>query len=282
MDIARDHAQPSLRCRVQQRIFEILESPKPEDATSRTVNRLLAALILANIAAVILESVGTLYEKYNGTFQFLEGMSLGIFVIEYVSRVWVAPLCAKFESPIVGRLKYICSPLALVDLAAILPPLLTGFTSDFRFLRAVRVLRMLRIWKLTRYSRSLQIVRSVVAETSNQLVAVAAILVVIVIVSAGLMYVVEHPAQPERFSSVFASMWWTLETLTMITYDDMAPITPIGKLLGVMIGLVGIGMFAMPAGILASAFIDQLKRRPQEKLRCCPKCGAAVDGDSNG
>jgi voltage-gated potassium channel len=116
--------------------------------------------------------------------------------------------------------------------------------------------------------------------TADQLTAVAAILLVIIVVSSGLMYVVEHPAQPEQFSSVIASMWWTLETLTMISYNDMEPITPIGKFLGVMIGLVGIGMFAMPTGILASAFIDQLKQRSREQAtKCCPKCGAPVDGD---
>src|SRR6185503_1451475 len=117
--------------------------------------------------------------------------------------------------PLLGRVKYVCSPLALIELAAILPALLTGFTSDFRFLRAIRVLRVLRVWKLTRYSRSLQSVRAALITTANQLTAVAAILLVIIIVSSGLMYVVEHPAQPEQFSSVIASMWWTLETLTM-------------------------------------------------------------------
>lgn len=279
MDIATDTARASTRLRIQRRLFEILEAPPENDPISRLVNRLLAVLILANIAAVILESVGTLNAKYQVAFQVFETCSLMIFVAEYLARVWVSVHCAKFGSSAAGRLKYICSPLALIDLAAIIPPLMTGFTSDFRFLRALRVLRMLRIWKLTRYSVSLQIVRSAVLETANQLFAVAAILVVVVIVSSGLMYVVEHPAQPEQFSNVFSSMWWTLETLTMINYDDMAPITPIGKFLGVMIGLVGVGMFAMPAGILASAFIDQLKKRSRDRLQCCPKCGAAVEGE---
>lgn len=264
---------------MQRRLFEILEAPPANDPISRLINRMLAVLILANIAAAILESVGTLNAKFDVAFRIFETCSLTIFIAEYLARVWVSVHCDKFGAPVTGRLKYICSPLALVDLAAIIPALMTGFTSDFRFLRALRVLRMLRIWKLTRYSVSLQIVRSAVVETANQLFAVAAILVVVVIVSSGLMYVVEHPAQPEQFSNVFSSMWWTLETLTMISYDDMAPITPIGKFLGVMIGLMGIGMFAMPAGILASAFIDQLKKRSAEKFRCCPKCGAAVDGE---
>lgn len=279
MDIATEAGPASTRLRIQRRLFEVLEAPPENDPVSRLVNRLLAVLILANIAAVILESVGTLNEKYRVAFQVFETCSLMVFVAEYLARVWVSVHRAKFSASATGRLKYICSPLALIDLAAIIPPLMTGFTSDFRFLRALRVLRMLRIWKLTRYSVSLQIVRSAVLETANQLGAVAAILVVMVIVSSGLMYVVEHPAQPEQFSSVFASMWWTLETLTMINYDDMAPITPIGKFLGVMIGLMGVGMFAMPAGILASAFIDQLKKRSRDKLRCCPKCGTAVDGE---
>jgi voltage-gated potassium channel len=265
------------RVRFQRRLFQILEAPLTNDRQSRAVNSLLVILIVTNIAAIILESVGTLYERYGAAFRFLEIFSLTIFVVEYVSRIWISVGCDRFGRPVTGRLKYICSPLALIDLAAILPSLFTGFASDFRFLRAIRVLRVLRIWKLTRYSQSLQIVRAALVETANQLAAVAAILVVIVIVSSGLMYVVEHPAQPERFSSVLSSMWWTLETLTMINYDDMAPITPLGKFLGVMIGLMGVGMFAMPAGILASAFIEQLKKRSPEKARCCPKCGATAE-----
>lgn len=279
MDVMRGTTLARMRTRIQRRLFEILEAPPNNDHQSRAANRILIVLILANIAAIILESVGTLYEKYGAAFQFLEIFSLTIFVVEYLSRIWISVHNEKFSCPVSGRLKYICSPLALIDLAAILPSLLTAFAFDFRFLRAIRVLRMLRIWKLTRYSRSLQIVRAALIETSHQLAAVAAILAVIVIVSSGLMYVVEHPAQPDRFSSVLSSIWWTLETLTMISYDDMAPITPLGKLLGVMIGLMGIGMFAMPAGILASAFIEQLKKRSPEKARCCPKCGAAAESE---
>jgi voltage-gated potassium channel len=277
MDLASDMTSERAHLRVQRRLFEILEAPQAHDRLSRAINRLLVVLIVANIAAIILESVGTLSERYSLAFQFLEMSSLTIFIVEYLLRVWVCVRCKKFSHPLLGRAKYLCSPLALIDLVAILPSLLTGFTADFRFLRAIRVLRVLRIWKLTRYSKSLQIVRAVLIDTANQLTAVAAILFVIVIVSSGLMYVVEHPAQPEQFSSVLASIWWTLETLTMITYDDMAPITPFGKFLGVMIGLVGIGMFAMPAGILASAFIDQLKKRTRDEAQCCPKCGAPAE-----
>lgn len=277
--MATEIGRASTRLSIQRRLFEILEAPPANDPISRSLNCFLVILILANITAAILESVGTLSAKYGVAFELFETCSVTIFVAEYLSRVWVSVHRAKFRAPITGRLRYMCSPLALIDLAAIIPALITGFASDFRFLRALRVLRMLRIWKLTRYSVSLQIVRSALLETANQLVAVAAILGVVVIVSSGLMYVVEHPAQPEKFSNVFSSIWWTLETLTMISYDDMAPITPIGKFLGVMIGLLGIGMFAMPAGILASAFIDQLKKRSQDKFRCCPKCGAAVEGE---
>lgn len=278
MDAISQPCRGSLRPRLQQRLFEVLESPPSGDKISRAVNRVLLWLIVANIAAVVLESVGTLQTRYQVAFQVFERASLALFVLEYLSRIWVSICCERFSHPITGRLKYICSPLALIDLAAILPSLVTGFAFDFRFLRALRVLRMVRIWKLARYSRSLQIVRSVLKETANQMTAVAAILAVIIIVSAGLMYAVEHPAQPEAFSSVLASMWWTLETLTMINYGDMAPITPLGKFLGVMIGLIGVGMFAMPAGILAGAFIDELKKRSQDK-RCCPSCGASVDVD---
>jgi voltage-gated potassium channel len=177
-----------------------------------------------------------------------------------------------------GRLRYAASPLAFMDLLAILPSLLTGFTTDFRFLRALRILRTVRIWKLSRYSGPLHTVRMAFLESADQLVAILAILLVIAVMASGLMYAVEHDAQPDKFSSMVASMWWTLQTLTMISYDDMTPVTPIGKFLGVLIGLGGVGLFAMPAGILASAFIEQLKRS-RSGCQKCPNCGAEIKDD---
>jgi voltage-gated potassium channel len=268
----------SFYSQAQRQLFDVLECPSAKGALGRNVNRALVGLILANILAVILESFDVLQRRYHVFFDAFELLSVAVFTIEYILRSWVAICDSRYSEPLSGRIRYLFSLPALIDLAAILPSLLTGFTADFRFIRAMRILRSVRIWKLTRYSRALNTIRVALLQCSDQMVAVVAILLVTCVLASGLMYAAEHDAQPAKFSNVVAAMWWTLQTLTMISYNDMTPVTPIGKFIGVLIGLVGIGLFAMPAGILASTFIEQLKQARRSE-RKCPHCGEALSTD---
>ncbi len=165
------------------------------------------------------------------------------------------------------------SPLAVVDLIAILPAYLPMFLAvDLRVLRILRLVRVFRILKLGRYNRAVDSLgRALVASAPELGVIVFGLLVVLILASTAL-YFAENDVQPEAFSSIPAAAWWGIATLTTVGYGDMAPVTLVGKMLGSVVALIGIGLFALPAGILGSAFVARLKRD-----RSCPHCGERLN-----
>jgi len=245
---------------VQKRITDLLEVGQNKDTASQLVDGLLIVFISLNVVAVVLESVNFLRETYYEPLLWFEYLSVGVFTIEYVLRVWSIPRSReeKFRNPITGRLRYMVTFMALVDLIAILPFFLGYFLSvDLRFLRAVRVIRIL---KISRYSSTLSMILNVFKEESHAFVAAFFLLFVLLILTSSGIYLIEGKIQPEAFGSIPAAMWWAMATLTTVGYGDVTPITPLGKLFGGCITIIGIGTVALPAGILASGFSEQLRR----------------------
>lgn len=243
---------------------ELLEPGHYDDRSSRTVNLLLILLISLNVVAIILESVDSIYEIYRRAFWYFEVFSVAVFTIEYLARVWSAiDLEETHDSrPIIGRLKYMLSPIALVDLIAILPFYLSLYVAfDLRFLR---VLRLLRLFKLTRYSPALGALLDVIQKESDALLSAFVILLIMLVISAGGIHLLEHELQPETFGSIPSAMWWSMVTLTTVGYGDVVPVTPLGKIFGGLIGLIGIGMIALPAAIMASGFAENIHSRKQK------------------
>lgn len=225
----------------------------------------LIGLILINVVAIVLESVVSLAEQYKAQFLMLEFYSVAIFAVEYLLRVWSCVERVEYKSMHGGnfkrRLKYIFSPLALIDLAAILPTLLIFFvTIDLRFLR---VIRLLRVFKLTRYSRAMQLLLQSFSEEGSSLMAAFFIMAVVLILASCGIYLIEHDIQPDKFGSIPAAMWWAMATLTTVGYGDVVPVTPLGRVFGGVITLVSMGMVAIPTGLLASSFSEQLRKRRQ-------------------
>jgi len=166
--------------------------------------------------------------------------------------------------------------MALIDLFAILPfylPMLIPV--DLRFLRALRLFRLLRLLKMGRYSNAMRVVGSILKRKRPELVVIFVIILVLLIISSSLMYYVENVAQPEKFGSIPETFWWSICTLTTVGYGDVTPVTPFGKVCAGFIALLGIGMFALPAGILASGFEEEMLRKGSTKLSC-PYCGNTV------
>ncbi|MFL5788314.1 MAG: ion transporter [Flavisolibacter sp.] len=237
----------------------------------RLINSLIITLIILNTFAVILETVDWLYIKYKNWFIFFEVFSVTIFTIEYIIRVWTCTCIPKYSHPIKGRIKYILSPGALIDLIAILPfylPLVYKF--DLRFVRSLRLIRFIRFFKLSRYVHASRLIKEVFKLKKEELILSILLTIILIIVASSAMYFVEHDAQPDKFSSIPETMWWSVATLTTVGYGDIYPITVLGKTLTSVISILGIGMFALPAGILASGFSDQLKKKNNH---CCPNCG---------
>ena len=247
----------------RQRIHQILEVAGSGDRTSRTVDLALIALIGVNVLAVMLESIEPLYRAHRTLFDAVEAASLAIFGVEYLLRLWSAAERAdapeNWASPWRARLRWALSPLALADLAAILPSFLASFTGvDLRFLRT---LRLLRVFKLTRYSSSLTMFVEVARSQGRAYAAAMFVLGLILVVAASGIYVVEREAQPEEFASIPKAMWWALVTLTTVGYGDVTPITAGGKLFASLVTLVGVGVVALPTAILASGFLAEHQRR---------------------
>ena len=246
---------PVARCNLRSKVYFWLERPKRDAKGPKLLEIALIVLITLNVTAVILETVDPLYANWQLAFSWFEALSLFVFVVEYVARLWVSP-----ENPDTrSRLSWAISPLALIDLLAILPALLYLFIPiDLRMLRTFRMLRLL---KLTRYSPALRMLLAVFEEEAGAFFAGFFILIIMLIFAASGAWLAEHKAQPETFGSIPAAMWWAVATLTTVGYGDVTPITVAGKVFGAVITVVGIGMAALPAGIIASGLNEQIHRR---------------------
>ncbi|MDQ2818832.1 MAG: ion transporter [Pseudomonadota bacterium] len=255
-------------------LFHILYRPLPGTRFARPVSFFLAAMIVINCLALSLETVAAIYAGHAEFFQMLEVVSTGIFAVEYALRVWTCVEEPRYAAPVTGRLRYIVSPLALLDLLAILAffaPL------DLRFLRIFRLSRLFRVLHLEVFNRSMQAIFEAVGRRRHLLYVSVAIMATAVYCTAVLLYAVEHAAQPDKFSSIPATLWWAVVTLTTIGYGDMAPITPLGKVLTSVIAIFGIGIFALPTAILTAAILDagsSLSGR-------CPHCQGSMSDDGH-
>lgn len=227
----------------------------------RYVNRFIIALIVANGLAVILESNGEIREQYLGAFVLFELISVFVFTVEYLARLWVCVDQERYAGLPAwrARLNYVFTPMALVDLLAIAPFFLSLFiTIDLRYLRLFRLLRLL---KLSTYFDGLEVFGSVLRREGGAIAGALMTIMVLIVVSACLMFSVENAAAPGHFDHIVQAIWWSVVTLTTVGYGDITPITFGGKLLAIVIMMLGIGTMALPAGILAARFSEELQNR---------------------
>ncbi|MCP3965150.1 MAG: ion transporter [Lentisphaerae bacterium] len=190
-----------------------------------------------------------------------------VFTFEYCLRVWTCVENKKYSSPITGRIKFIFSPMAVVDILAILPFFISLGRINLVTLRALRLFRILRVFKMGRYYSSLSIMRNVFQNKKEELILTTVILVFILFMSSSLIYYAENQAQPEAFSSIPKSMWWATITLTTVGYGDTYPVTFLGKIIAALIAITGIGMFALPTGIIGAGFVEEIKKRKSDKKK---------------
>lgn len=254
------------------RAYEIVETTKQGDRVSFIFDVFMVSLITINVLAVILGTVKEIEARYGLLLLIIEVVSVLLFTVEYVVRLWSAASDARYARPVSGRVRFALRPMMIIDLFAILPFYLGPLVGvDGRFLRALRLFRILRLLKIARYSRSLQLMRDVLIAKVPELTMTLMVLMILLLVSGSMMYYLEHEAQPEVFSSIPASLWWGIATLTTVGYGDAYPVTALGKMLGGFIAVLGIGLFALPAGILASGFSEAIQRAKQQGI--CPTCG---------
>ena len=253
--------------RLKKSIYKTIEPEAEQNKPGHFFNLFIIILITLNVIAVILESVKWLAVPYETFFYNFELISVLIFTVEYLSRVWTCTENPKFSHPVKGRIKYAFSFLALTDLIAILPYYLPFlFPVDMRFVRAFRLLRIFRLLKLARYTCALSILSRGVTRHKDIFGIIFFILTILLIISSSIMYFFESTAQPHLFSSIPMTMWWAIATVTTVGYGDVYPVTMMGKLFGSIIALIAIGIFALPAGVLASAFMEEFNH-----MKNCPE-----------
>ncbi|MFK7896236.1 MAG: ion transporter [Myxococcota bacterium] len=251
--------------RVQQlrkRTYEVLEVSQSGDWLSRAIDLMLMALIAGNAVAVILESIASLHNTYQDLFWAFEKISAAAFSAELILRIWAASENPKSEGgPWQKRLRYLTSPMAVIDALAILPfYLVTFFAIDLRILR---ILRLLRVVKFTRYSTAFRLIGDVFKYQRNALVTSLFLMGIAVVLAASILHVVESSAQPEAFGSIPAAMWWAICTLTTVGYGDVTPITSLGKTMAASISIIGIGFVALPTSIFTAGFAQAMARKEQ-------------------
>ncbi len=248
--------------RLRHLVYNILQNDDHDTLFSRSIDYFLILLILTNVAAVIAESVDQWYYPYQDYFTLFENFSIVVFSIEYLLRFWSVAEAKPDNTTWRQRWEWLKSPSALIDLIAIAPAFLNFFVSiDLRFLR---ILRLFRILKLTRYFASMRILLVVISKEKGSFQAVIFILIIMIVTASSGIYLVENHAQPEEFESIPKAMWWAVVTLTTVGYGDVTPITNAGKILGAIITILGVGLAALPAGILATGLANELEQRRDE------------------
>ncbi len=257
---------------LRRRVWQILAVENPADPWTRRVGLGLFLLIALNVLAVILESVQSFDDRFHLLFQVFETISVAIFSVEYGLRLWSAVCDSRYAHPLWGRLRFAFTPMALVDLLAVLPFFLAFATYDLRFIRALRLFRMARIAKLGRYSEAIRLLGRVVLRCREELLITVMLMLFLVVLTSSLMYFAENDAQPDKFPDIPTAMWWSIVTLTTVGYGDVFPITAMGKVFAALVALFGVGMVALPTGILGASFIEELRKQNAPKTSC-PHCG---------
>lgn len=268
--------------RAKRRVFELLANDLVGGSFNRAASAFLITLIALNVTAVIVQTVDAVEIRYGLQFRAFEAFSVAVFTVEYLLRLWVCTGDERYADPIRGRVRYATTPMAVADLMAFLPfyiPMLLPF--DLRFLRIFRLLRLVRLLKIGRYSESSTVVWRVLHSKRHELLIALYCLVTVMVVASSAMYYVEHEAQPRSFPSIPATMWWALVTLTTVGYGDVYPVTAVGKLLAGVVALLGIAIFALPAGILAAGFTEE-RSRGRGSPSVCPHCGRAIGASEAG
>ncbi|NME71495.1 ion transporter [Flammeovirga aprica] len=260
---------------ITQKAFQIVEKSDGTNKTSKVFDIFIMSLILLNVLSVILESHQSLYETYRKEFYVFEQFSVLIFTIEYLMRVITAKHKYPNKSRIGAIFAFIFSFYGLIDLLAIVPSYLILANFDLRFIRILRLFRLFRLFKFGRYSSAMSILIRVVRSRKEELILTIFMSCILILFSASLIYFVEREAQPDVFTSITQSMWWAVATLTTVGYGDMYPVTPLGDIIASIVAIMGIGLVALPTGLIGTGFIEEIsKKKENESEKCrCPKCG---------
>lgn len=249
-------------------VFERLD-PSARPGGLSLANKVLTIAIIVSVASAILETEVSLAQRFAAAFAVSEVVFTALFLTEYVLRIWIAPEDPRYAQPVTGRLKWMMTPTAIIDIVALIPALIFVGAGPVYILRLFRLARILRIAKLGRMSSAISLMGDAIAERRFELLLSLAVAMVLLVLSSTAMYLIEGPINPEAFGSIPRAMWWSIVTLTTIGYGDVFPVTLGGRMVAGVTALCGIGLIAAPTGILSAAFSDALARRRAQRQDNC-------------
>lgn len=273
--------------KLKRRIFAIIQPAEDGNVASRIFDLAIMVLIFASVASVFIAT----FALPRGVIRWLirfEIISVAIFTVEYLLRMWTSDLLYSELSRGRAFVKYVFSPMAIIDLVAILPfylPMILPI--NLIGIRAIRLVRLLRIFKMNRYSDALVSIGDVFKNKLREITASLFFVFLLLIIASLLIYYAEHDAQPDNFANAFSGLWWAVATLTTVGYGDIYPITAAGRILGAFIAIMGIGVVAIPTGILSSGFVELLEKQKEadkdkesgDEVKFCPYCGKKLPHD---
>ena len=241
----------------RERVFRIIQIGSKDDLPSRAFDLFIAATIIVNILAMFLETFDEL-SAFSSVFVIAEAVTVGIFCIEYLLRIWTADLLYPNLSRPRAVLRFLYSFDGIVDLLTILPmSMFSGFVA-FRMLRVVRIFHLFRI---NANDDSFTVITGVLKEKRNQIISSVFIIIVLILASSLGIYSAEHEAQPDVYRNAFSGIWWSVATLLTVGYGDIYPITVMGRIMAIVITFLGVGVVAIPTGIISAGFVEQYTRR---------------------
>ena len=277
---------------IRRKIFALFSEETRDKGFPKYFNYFIMTLILVNVVTMILETVKVIYEPYHTYFHAFELFVIAVFTCEYIMRILTADLAFPCGNRLKSILKYMFSFYGLIDLLAILPFYMPFTKLDLRIVRTLRLLRFLRLFKITRYNNSMELIKSVMSEKRSELGVTCFVIIIVMIIASFLMFYAENAAQPDHFPNVLACIWWSIVTLTTVGYGDVFPVTGIGRFIGGVIAFLGIGLVALPTGIISAGFLEKLNEKHKEENKesdtenhdehkChkqyCPYCGHKLD-----
>ena len=241
---------------MKKRIFDIISIGYKGDFASRFFDIFISVVIVLNILAMTLSTFKTL-EPAAPLFEIIEVATVAIFCVEYILRIWTADLLYPDKGPIMSRIRFLFSYDGIIDLLTILP---FYFLSGFIVFRMLRVVRIFRLFKINSQLDSFNVITSVLKERRNQIISSVFIILILMLASSIGMYSAEHNAQPDKFENAFSGIWWSISTLMTVGYGDIYPVTAVGKIMAILTAILGVGVVAVPTGIISAGFVEQYQK----------------------
>ena len=246
----------------RRRVFDIIQIGNKDDSQSKAFDFVIVIVIIANIAVLLLDTFEQL-DRFDSVFETIEIVTVAVFIVEYILRIWTADYLYPDQSRGKAVLKFVFSFNGIVELFSILP---VFFLSGFVVFRMLRVVRIFHLFRLNATYDSFNVITDVLYEKRNQLISSTFIVLILILASSLSIYAVEHQAQPDVYKNAFSGIWWSLSTIFTVGYGDIYPITTLGRCLTVVITILGVGCVAIPTGIISAGFVEHYSRMRNKEL----------------